>query len=92
MPLAITPSHLSSRFAAQKSQFTIFGSNRGELLLKLAEEKASRIRVIPVSGRSVVELRAELESCGISESTVFPDLDGLGRELCMDFDARCIKK
>jgi len=89
MPLAITPSHLSARFAAQKSQFTIYGRDRGARLLKLAVERDSRIRVIPVAQKSIMKMRTELANCGISESTVYPDLDGLGRELCAEWEGRC---
>jgi hypothetical protein len=92
LPLAITPSHLSARFAAQKSQFTIYGHDRGERLLKLAEEKDGRIGVIPVVGKSIMTIRMELANCGISESTVYPDLDGVGRELCSDWEARCLAR
>src|ERR1700722_19381977 len=91
LPLAITPSHLSARIAAQKSQFTIFGHDRGDFLVKQANEKASRIRVIPIAGKrkQILQLRAELAGCGISESSVYPDLDGLGREFYMEWKARC---
>jgi hypothetical protein len=90
LPLAITPTHLSQRFAAQKSQFTIYGRDHGDRLLKLARNQDSGIRVIPVAGKSIPKLREELERCGISESMVYPDLDGLGRELCMGWEARCM--
>jgi FRG domain len=92
LPLAITPNHLSSRFAAQKSQFTIYGHNCGDRLLKLAEEKDSGIRVIPVAGKSIQAIRTELAKCGVSESSVYPDLDGLGRELCTEWETRCCSK
>lgn len=90
MPLAISPSHLSARFAAQKSQFTIYGQDRGKRLLRLAEDRDSRIRVIPIAEKSISEIRTQLGDCGISESTVFPDLDGLGRELYTEWETRCL--
>jgi hypothetical protein len=93
LPLAITPSHLSARFAAQRSQFTIYGHDLGDRLLELAEDRDSGIRVVPVAaGKSITAIRTELANCGISESTVFPDLDGLGRELCGEWEARCLTR
>ena len=89
LPLAITPSHLSARFAAQKSQFTISGHDKGGRLLQLAEKREGRIRVVSVAGKEITRIRAELSDCGISESTVFPDLDGLGRQLYSEWDTRC---
>jgi hypothetical protein len=37
-------------------------------------------------------MRRDLAMCGISESTIFPDLDGLGRELNAIFQELWVKK
>lgn len=90
MPLAITPNHLSTRFAVQKSQFTIYGRDQGDRLLKLGKDKESHIRIVPIAEKSIIPIRAELRRCGISESIVYPDLDGLGRELSAEWKIRCV--
>jgi hypothetical protein len=82
-PLAIDPSHVARRFAAQRSRFTIFG--RGVNGLKKICEKVPepdcRLARIKIKRSAVPEMRRELATCGISESTIFPDLEGFGREL-----------
>ena len=60
----------------------------GDRLLELAKERDSRICVIPVAGKDILPIRAELARSGISEATVYPDLDGLGRQLCADWETR----
>lgn len=88
IPIAISPSHLSDRFAAQKSQFTIYGRSRTWLLEK-TRQNDSRVKSIAIAKDSILSIRAELARCGISESAVFPDLDGLGRELHDEWEIRC---
>lgn len=85
-PLAIDPSHVARRFSAQRSRFVIFGRQR-DGLTGLAEKKHKtgkaefRLCRIRVKRSSVEAMRRELETCGISESTIFPDMEGFGREL-----------
>ena len=82
-PLAIDPSHVSRRFAAQRSRFTIFGRNLDGLTKLCERQKKDDCRLvrIPTKRSAAKEMRRDLETCGISESTIFPDLEGFGREL-----------
>jgi hypothetical protein len=82
-PLAIDPSHVARRFAAQRSRFTIFGRGVDGLAKICAKVPGSECRLcrIPIRRSAVATIRRDLAMCGISESTIFPDLDGLGREL-----------
>jgi hypothetical protein len=41
----------------------------------------ARLATIPVVGASVADLRVQLRDAGITESVIYPNLDGLGREL-----------
>ena len=91
-PLAIDPDHLSSRLAAQRSHFTIFGKEPKELQ-RLLRRKDSRIVTIRVPSNSVTGLRRELKTSGVTRSVIFPDLEGLGRELALWFlDAAALSK
>jgi hypothetical protein len=82
-PLAIDPSHVARRFAAQRSRFTIFGRAVDGLakICAKAPESECRLFRIPIKRAAVATMRRDLATCGISESTIFPDLEGFGREL-----------
>lgn len=82
-PLAIDPSHVARRFAAQRSRFTIFGRSVNGLTKMCGKVAKSDCRLcrIPIRRAAVAKMRRDLATCGISESTIFPDLEGFGREL-----------
>jgi hypothetical protein len=75
------PSHFSRRIAAQRSRFTIFGREKDGLKI-VAKRCAERHLVrFDVKKESIPDLKRDLRLAGISEETIFPDLEGLGREL-----------
>jgi hypothetical protein len=45
------------------------------------KDRDCRLCRIPIKRAAVTDMRRDLATCGISESTIFPDLEGLGREL-----------
>jgi hypothetical protein len=79
VPLLWDPEHVTRRFAAQRSRFMIFGS-QPEWLSKLAENRKSRLRAITIKEDCIPGIKRELRGAGVTESVIFPDLDGLGRE------------
>ena len=82
-PIAIDPVHVDPRLAVQRSHFTLFGSER-DGLKRLARRKGKKLRLarIVITGRKRVErIVAQLEASGIRETSVFPDLEGLAREI-----------
>jgi hypothetical protein len=82
-PIAIDPAHVDRRIAVQRSHFTLFGCEK-DGLGRLARRRGKRPRLakIIISGRKRVErIVAQLEACGITETSVFPDLEGLAREI-----------
>jgi hypothetical protein len=87
-PLLATPEapilwdspHLTRRVAAQRSRFMIFGTNP-LWLVNLARIKSSRLITMRIPVGSIRTIKQELKDAGVTESVVFPDLDGLGREL-----------
>ena len=80
LPLAIDPPHVARRVSVQRSHFTIHGTDRNALD-KIAETKDSRLVKIVIPKEAVVSVLDDLETLGILETTVFPDLEGLSREL-----------
>jgi len=83
-PLAIQPSTVASRVAVQRSCFTVHGENNAdfEALLRntpLVKKGFFRKYVIPRSRARAI--MSELEQLGVSYSNVYPDFDGLGKEL-----------
>lgn len=80
LPVAIDPPHIGHRVGAQRSHFTIHGTDR-KGLIRLANQKQSRIAKIVIPKAAVPEMRVDLFTCGISDTTLFPDLEGLSREL-----------
>ncbi len=87
-PLAIDPTHVARRLAVQRSRFTIHGSVFKGLEKIAARNKSPRLRKIVVARKAVKSIRKDLETCGISHSTLFPDLSGLGLELKRLWSAR----
>jgi len=73
-------SHFSRRVAAQRSQFIVFGSDPSWLSDEANKPDCSICSIV-VDGAKARSIRAELRECGVTESVIFPDLDGLGREL-----------
>ena len=58
----------------------IFGSDPS-WLVDQAKGEDSRVESIRIPGRAITKIKRQLRDAGITESVVYPDLDGLGREL-----------
>lgn len=80
IPLLWDSPHLTRRIAAQRSRFLIFGTDR-DFLTSIENEAESRLDSILISKSAIPRIRQELRDAGITESVVYPDLDGFGREL-----------
>lgn len=80
IPLFLRFPLFSRRVAAQRSQFIVFGSDPSWLSGETLRPDPA-IRTITIDGKCARKIRAELQECGVTESVIFPDLDGLGREL-----------
>ncbi len=79
-PLLWDSPHVSRRVAAQRSHFMLFG-NRPEWLSDLQSRRGSRLQAITIPKEDMKEIKYELRDAGLTESVIFPDLDGLGREI-----------
>jgi hypothetical protein len=86
-PMLWDSPHVTRRVAAQRSRFMIFGTDP-LWLLKMEKKKDSLLSSITIPRGSINRIRQELRDAGITESVVYPDLDGLGRELRQMWEAR----
>jgi hypothetical protein len=75
--IAIIPPYNSARITVQRGAFTVHGKDKRGLEAQFPK-KLVRI-VLPKD--NCVEIRRELRNAGISEFTLFPDLDGLCRDI-----------
>ena len=86
-PVAIYGTHNSPRIVAQRGVFTIFGkimSPMENLLERIAFPDDSLLKMeIPKS--SLKQMRDSIFAIGFTDSVVFPDLEGLARELKRQF-------
>ena len=81
-PVALYGAHNSARIVAQQGVFTIFGTNRVsmEKLVRKGIFPTEALMRVVISGKGINSMRTSLLNQGITESTVFPDLEGLARE------------
>jgi hypothetical protein len=91
MPLLWDPPHVTRRFAAQRSRFMIFGRDP-QWLTELAKKGGSKLCAIAIKEECIPEIKREIRGAGVTESVIFPDLDGLGRELSQLWEDRKVRK
>lgn len=83
-PIAIYGAHNSQRIVAQQGTFVIFGAittPMEKLYRRGAPFPPSSMARIILSPSAIVRLRKSLFSHGVTEGALFPDLEGLGRDL-----------
>jgi hypothetical protein len=82
-PVALYGAHNSTRIVAQQGVFTIFGRDTKpmEQVFKADDFPAECLTKITVKRSLISPLRKSLLNHGITESVVFPDLEGLAREI-----------
>ena len=80
-PVAIDPPHVARRVSVQRSRFTIHGRSKSGLDILARRMPKARLVKFIVSQEFAKGLLADLATCGIVETSVFPDLEGLSREL-----------
>ncbi|WP_417459870.1 FRG domain-containing protein [Kordiimonas sp.] len=83
-PVAIYPSTIHSRMPSQKSCFTLHGKNPNDIGTILNYDSEVLLKfVIPKD--YIASLARELQEMGVTNSMLFPDFDGLARELKVGF-------
>ena len=79
-PLVLEFPLITKRIAAQRSRFVVFGREPTWLAGEYKKDD-STIKLITIAAAARPKIRQELRDCGITESVIYPDLDGLGREM-----------
>jgi hypothetical protein len=87
-PIALLPAHIDVRIISQKSVFTIHGKRHDGFFDICREHGNARIMKLRINGRKVKSIRKELTTLGVTETSLFPDLEGLAREIKWDYDMR----
>ena len=79
--------HNSPRIVAQRGVFTIFGQKTDSLERAYETEKfpSNSLLKVNLDRGALPKLRASILNQGITESVVFPDLEGLAREMKREF-------
>ena len=80
LPIALRPDYSTRRIIAQKGAFTLHGSGRRPLE-QLAEEDTCDLVQFTMAPETAGGIRLALLIAGLEETTVFPDMEGLAREL-----------
>jgi hypothetical protein len=79
-PLVMEFAHITRRIAAQRSRFVVLGTEP-DWMQDEFKKTNSTIKLITIAPHARAQLRQELRDSGVTESVIYPDLDGLGREM-----------
>ncbi|MCH7965023.1 MAG: FRG domain-containing protein [Bacteroidetes bacterium] len=80
-PVAILPTYLDNRLSSQKSTFTVHGLSRDGIEQFLFKNNKNNVVQLLLDPSQSKIIKDQLSEAGISEYTLFPDLEGLSREL-----------
>jgi hypothetical protein len=79
LPVAIPPTYVHQRIPAQISCFTIHGKQK-ESMCKILSGK-DILKKYVIDPNKSIEMLEDLRTLGVSRAALFPDLDGLARDL-----------
>lgn len=85
LSVAVRPPWVSMRMFAQRSLFTLHGSQDIPIEKYPFVRKDSPLCRIVIPLREREDVMVGLRACGITETTVLPDLDGLAKELVAEY-------
>ena len=80
-PIAIASSYTNDRIISQKGCFTLHGIDIVDIRYFYRSAKSNRLVRIEIDHKSRASIKEELDQAGISDSVLFPDLEGLTREI-----------
>ena len=90
-PIGFIPSSVHPRIPSQKSCFTIHGTDKRDFEKLLSETdmiKNSHFAKILLPSNKVRDFLNDLINLGITHSSIYPDFQGLGKELRIKFSYR----
>jgi hypothetical protein len=85
LSLAVRPPLVSSRMFGQRSLFTLHGSQNLPIERYPFVNRDAPICRIVIPNQCRGDFMVGMRLCGITETTVFPDLDGLAKELIREY-------
>ncbi|MGD0516114.1 MAG: FRG domain-containing protein [Thermoguttaceae bacterium] len=83
-PIAVFPPYIDARIDAQKSVFTIHGTEKNGFwnLMEKFPDDAQFAKILIIGDKvEIKKIKKYLTRSGITETTLFPDLEGLSREI-----------
>jgi hypothetical protein len=87
-PVAILPPHNDKRIVTQKSVFTIHGSRKNGFRDLCSKYKNPQLAKLCLDRSKIEIIEDQLFTAGITETSVFPELDGLAREIRYQYNMR----
>jgi hypothetical protein len=78
LPIAIVPPYNSTRITVQRGAFTVHGSRREGI----ENLRLKRLAKVVIQKDAAIMIKRDLRAAGVTEFTVFPEPDGLAREIC----------
>jgi len=85
LSLAVRPPWASARMFAQRSLFTLHGSRNIPIEGYSFVRRTSPFCRIVLPYRHHGDMTVGLRACGVNETAIFPDLDGVARELVAEY-------
>ena len=79
LPIAIDPVHTARRIAVQNSRFTVHGIRHDGLVE--ATRSTGHLVKVEIPRHRLDAIRPDLRTCGVTDTAVFPDIEGLSRDL-----------
>jgi len=90
LPIAVYGAHNSPRIVAQRGVFTVFGKEHQamESMYEAMEFTEKALSKIVLPAKALESLHTSILQVGFTSSVVYPDLDGLAREIKWEFGFR----
>jgi hypothetical protein len=87
IPIAMHGSHNSPRIVAQRGTFTIFGASTQSMEEHFSKNKnfSDQLVKVVIAKKLIPAFRNSLFSYGVTESVIYPDLEGLSHEIKREF-------
>jgi hypothetical protein len=86
LPVAVFPPYIDQRIVAQKSVFTLHGHEKDGFDILSKQHPDAPVCKIRIDPAKTTELTKDLNRAGVTETIIFPDLEGLAREIQAEYD------